>query len=66
MGGWVGRGKSGEREMGGVGREVGGEEMGGWGGERGVANNVLVGGGVRVRVRVQRKIKGKSKALLSL
>ena len=32
------------------------------------ANNVLLGGGVRVRVRVrvQRTFKGKSKALLSL
>ena len=30
------------------------------------AANVLLGGGVRVRVRVQRKFKGKSEALLSL
>ena len=33
-----------------------------------IANNALLGGGVRVRVwiREQRKIKGRSKALLSL
>ena len=31
-----------------------------------VANNALLGGGVRVWVREQRKIKGRSKALVSL